>query len=164
MTIRKTELSDLPVLEQIFAHARTYMCQTGNPNQWGTSKPKREVVISDIENANSYVVEENGQICGTFAFFTTPDPTYAVIEDGAWLNDEPYGVIHRIASAGTYHGILEAAMEYCAAQVSNLRIDTHHDNHIMQHLLEKKGFKRCGIIHLEDGAPRIAYQRIDSIA
>ena len=28
----------------------------------------------------------------------------------------------------------------------------------MQHLLEKNGFVRCGIIHLANGAPRIAYQ------
>lgn len=29
-----------------------------------------------------------------------------------------------------------------------------------QHLLESEGFTRCGIIHVEDGTPRIAYQRL----
>ena len=29
----------------------------------------------------------------------------------------------------------------------------------MQHLIEKNGFKRCGIIHIADGSPRIAYER-----
>ena len=27
-------------------------------------------------------------------------------------------------------------------------------------VLEKHGFQRCGIIHLEDGAPRIAFERV----
>ena len=27
-------------------------------------------------------------------------------------------------------------------------------------LLEKNGFTRCGIIHVADGTPRIAYQRL----
>ena len=30
----------------------------------------------------------------------------------------------------------------------------------MQHLLEKNGFTRCGIIHVADGTPRIAYQKL----
>ena len=42
----------------------------------------------------------------------------------------------------------------------SLRADTHADNKIMQHLLEKNGFTRCGIIHVADGTPRIAYQKL----
>jgi RimJ/RimL family protein N-acetyltransferase len=45
------------------------------------------------------------------------------------------------------------------AQIPNIRIDTHRDNAIMQHLLEKNGFVKCGIIYVEDGSPRIAYQK-----
>lgn len=29
----------------------------------------------------------------------------------------------------------------------------------MQKLLEKYGYIKCGIIHVEDGTPRIAYQK-----
>ena len=28
------------------------------------------------------------------------------------------------------------------------------------HLLEENGFTKCGIIHVEDGTPRIAYQKM----
>ena len=47
-------------------------------------------------------------------------------------------------------------MEHC----QSLRADTHADNKIMQHLLEKNGFTRCGIIHVADGSPRFAYQKL----
>ena len=29
-------------------------------------------------------------------------------------------------------------------------------------LLEKNGFARCGIIHVEDGTPRVAYQKLSA--
>jgi len=52
--------------------------------------------------------------------------------------------------------VLKFAME----QNPHVRIDTHADNHVMQHVLAKHGFQRRGIIYLEDGDPRIAFERI----
>lgn len=49
-------------------------------------------------------------------------------------------------------------MEFCKGRWGNLRIDTHADNHTMQHLIQKHGFQKCGIVYVEDGTPRIAYQ------
>ena len=90
--------------------------------------------------------------------FPSPEPTYDVI-DGAWLTDEPYGVIHRMASYPEVHGIFSTVINYAASHFAHLRIDTHRDNRIMQHLIEKHGFTYCGIIWLEDGTERLAYER-----
>ena len=77
------------------------------------------------------------------------------------LNDTlPYGTLHRLASAGENKGIGKAVVEWCLEHCESLRADTHADNKVMQHLLESEGFTRCGIIHVEDGTPRIAYQRM----
>lgn len=159
MRIRKSNISDLPRLEQIYAYARNQMKKNGNPNQWGDTKPERAALLKDFEQSIGYVLEEEGHIYGAFAFFIGEDPTYHVIEDGAWLNEDPYGVIHRVASDGTRKGVMEQIVSYCQSQISNIRIDTHHDNHIMQRAIEKQGFERCGIIYIADGTPRIAYQR-----
>lgn len=40
-----------------------------------------------------------------------------------------------------------------------MRIDTHENNKVMQHLIKKNGFQECGIIYVEDGSPRIAYEK-----
>ncbi len=40
-----------------------------------------------------------------------------------------------------------------------LKLDTHNDNKPMQNLLKKLGFVPCGIITVEDGTERIAFQR-----
>lgn len=157
MYIRKSMMEDLPRMEEIFAYAREQMKKNGNPNQWGNHKPAKETLIEDIRNQISYVLVEENHIFGTFVFFTGEDPTYHVIEDGTWLNDETYGVIHRVASDGTQKGMMAYVADYAKALIDNVRIDTHQDNHIMQRAVEKQGFKRCGIIYLEDGDPRIAY-------
>ena len=93
-----------------------------------------------------------------FAFILGDDPTYAYIEDGQWPNSKPYGTIHRIGTDGTIHGAVKAARDYALQFTDEVRADTHEDNKPMQHTLAKNGFVRCGVIYLEDGAPRIAYQ------
>ncbi len=156
--IRKAVLDDLPRILEIYAHVREFMAQTGNPDQWNTTYPPREMLEADIPGGNLYVAEENG-IHGVFAYFTEPDPTYAYIEDGAWLDHSPYGTIHRVASDGS-GGVFSAVLAFAAARNPHVRIDTHHDNKVMQHVLEKHGFRKCGIIYLEDGDPRIAYEKV----
>lgn len=159
MNIRKAEYGDLDAILKVYQAAREYMRQSGNPNQWGTDKPKKEWLEQDIEKGNLYVGEnDSGEIHFVFAFILGADPTYSYIEDGSWPSDEPYGTIHRIASDGTVSGVVKMAVEYGKSIISNIRIDTHEDNKTMQHVVEKLGFERCGIIYIEDGTPRIAYQ------
>lgn len=166
MQIRPARREDLPAMEAIYEQAKEFMRETGNPNQWNGSYPEEGLLLCDMEHGNSYIVEENGQVIGTFAFIKGEDPTYRVIEDGMWMKEEPYGTVHRLASATGTHGVAAACFAWCRAQCENgsgiagLRADTHADNRVMQHVLEKNGFVRCGIIHLENGDPRIAYQYV----
>lgn len=160
MEIRKTEMDELDEIMAIYAHARQFMAQHGNPNQWGNVKPPKEQIVRDIEAGNSYVCIEQGEIVATFFYKKDVDPTYIKIYDGAWVNDAPYGVVHRIASAGTVKGAGSFCLNWAFAQCGNLKIDTHHDNVVMQNTLKKNGFVYCGIIHLEDGAERLAFQKV----
>ena len=159
MIIRRAEKRDLVSILRVYETAREYMRQSGNPDQWGTDKPQRKLLEDDIKKGELFVGEsDDGEIHFVFAFILGADPTYSYIEDGEWLSDEPYGTIHRIASDGTVSGVVKMAVEYCQKTIPNLRIDTHEKNKTMQHVVKKLGFTRCGIIYLEDGSPRIAYQ------
>lgn len=159
MTIRDTTPADYGRIQEIYACAREQMRRAGNPGQWGDSRPSGETLLKDIRQRQSHVMEEQGQICGVFTFIIGEAPTYRIIEQGQWLDDAPYGTIHRIAGNGAGKGIFRECLSYCLAQIPNIRIDTHRDNAVMRHLLEKHGFVKCGIIYVEDGSPRIAYQR-----
>ena len=92
------------------------------------------------------------------AFIPGPDPTYSYIEDGAWLNDNPYHVIHRIAVAKPGKGYARQMLDWAFERAGTVRIDTHRDNVIMHHILRKYGFEYCGVIYLANGDARDAYQ------
>ncbi len=160
MNIRKANHEDLPTIEAIYQQARAYMRENGNLNQWLNGYPDRATVEKDMAGGNCHVCEEDGQIVGVFAFFQEPDPTYREIFDGSWCNDEPYVVIHRIAVATHRKGIASRCFDFALEHCRNLRIDTHQDNIPMQRSLKKNGFRRCGIIHLANGDPRIAFQKV----
>ena len=137
MTIRKAALCDMEAILEVYRYARRQMRLNGNPDQWGENYPSPEMVENDIMQGNSYVVEEAEEIVGVFAFIPGEDPTYRRIEDGAWLNEQPYGTIHRIAGSGRGKGIFRQCTGFCEARAANVRIDTHERNLIMQHLLEE---------------------------
>jgi hypothetical protein len=137
------------------------MRASGNMNQWINGYPSEDVVLQDIGQGNGYVVLEGERIVGYFAYIASPEPTYAKIYDGAWLEDRsPYHVIHRIGSYPEVHGVFRTIMDWCFSREGNIRIDTHRDNKIMQHNILKYGFSYCGIIYLLSGDERLAYQSI----
>ena len=168
MVIRPAAESDIPALLPVFDAARAIMRASGNLHQWADTYPGPAAVLSDIARGGGFVIETpvmpgstghlSSRILAYFALLPSPEPTYARI-DGAWLTDEPYGVIHRIASYPEVHGVFDAIIDFASARYPHIRIDTHRDNRIMQHLLEKHGFTCCGIIWLLSGAERLAYER-----
>ena len=159
LTVRPANPGDLPALAAIYRAARAFMAASGNPTQWGTTDPRPELLRQDIAQEQLYVLCDGDTPRAAFALVPGEDPTYAVI-DGAWLSDAPYATIHRLGSDGTCHGVFASAIGWAAARQPHLRIDTHADNHIMQKLIARAGFRCCGIIHVADGSPRLAYERL----
>ncbi len=159
LSVRRAVPADLEQIMQIFERAKEYMRLHGNADQWCGPYPGRELMRGEIECGHCFVICSGDAVVGTFCLIFGDDSTYGRIDDGRWLNNAPYATIHRLASDGTAKGIGHACIEFCYSQIENLRADTHRDNLTMQHLLEKEGFVRCGVIHLQDGSPRIAYQK-----
>lgn len=162
--IRKATFEEVPLIMSIIDEARQTMIDNGNATQWPKGRPSQSVIEEDIKSETGYVMEEDGEVVAYFAFKPSPDPTYLTIYDGAWVEaDSPYYVIHRVASRRSIHGVLRRVIDFGFTQIDNIRIDTHRDNTIMQHLLSKFGFSYCGIIHLLNGDERLAYQKLLSI-
>lgn len=158
LSIRKSAPEDIPEMLEIFAAARRFMAETGNPDQWSEDYPGEELLKSDIASGDSHVILSEGRIVATFVLRPGNDPTYDIIHDGNWPDDLPYATIHRIASRGERKGMLHAAMQYALERYSAIRIDTHRDNTVMRNAIAKEGFTYCGIIHCWNGTERLAYQ------
>ena len=153
--IRKAVTADTPRLKEIFAAARQFMVETGNPTQWTDGYPSDELLQADIDSGDCYTIANDGEhIVATFVLRPGDDPTYSTIYGGAWLSNRPYATIHRIASSGETKGIFAAAMEFAMNRYNSIRIDT-----VVQRAIVKAGFTYCGIIHCWNGSERLAYQK-----
>ena len=158
MEIRKTAIDDLDEVMKIYEYARGFMRKNGNPDQWGDNHPPRENIIQDIRTGKSYVLTDGKRIAAVFYYAIETEPTYAKI-DGDWLNDKQYGIVHRIARGPNSAGAGEICLNWCLENCGNLRIDTHRDNAPMLKQLKKLGYVYCGIVWMEDGSERLAYQK-----
>lgn len=139
------------------------MRSDGNMHQWDDGYPSAEAIEKDIRLGHGFVLVPpgGGEPIAYFAYIEGVEPTYDKIYEGAWLDDgKPYAVIHRLASGPESHGVFDAMMAFATSHSGNIRIDTHRDNRIMRHNILRHGFSYCGLIYLESGAERLAYQLI----
>ena len=159
--IRRANKEDIKCIMRIYEVAKKKMRADGNLHQWSDKYPDEETLLNDIARGELYIAHDGNEIYGVFMLSFSGEDTYKVIQ-GAWFNDEPYAVIHRIASFGKGKNLLKDAIDFAFEKTNNIRIDTHEDNNIMRTLLKKLGFIYTGIIHLKNGDERRAYQLIKS--
>ena len=129
------------VTRQIYENAKVFMRENGNKDQWGDDYPSRELIEQDLDDM--YLCMAENQIACVFYYKKDEDEEYGQI-NGKWLNDEPYAVVHRVASTGIIKGAASYCLDWAYSQIPNLRMDTYRDNIPMQKLLEKCGFQYCG--------------------
>ena len=155
LTAKQAELDEIM---NLIEGSRKIMIANGNPNQWPAGYPSKDMVAKDLAEKKCRIIKFNDTVAGSFVVTAGPDPTYLKIFDGHWLNDSPYIVIHRVTSNPRFQGVFSAVIAYCKALNGHIRVDTHKDNTIMQHLLKKHGFEYCGLIHIENGEERLAFE------
>ena len=168
LTLRHTQEGDLSAIMAIIAEAQADFRARGI-DQWQNGYPNEQAIRSDIAHGESYVVTRGEQVVATAMITFAPDPNYSIVYGGEWLLKESshYATIHRIAvsiaerGAGIADFIVRKVEQMCRrCGADSLRIDTHRDNRAMQRVAEKNGMILCGIIHLADGAERLAYEKI----
>lgn len=160
VVIRQAVQADLNPVMEVYASARRFMKETGNPTQWGDDFPPRELIDGRICRGELYVLAQEGAIHAAFALILGPDPTYARIEGGSWESDSPYGTLHQVASDGSVRGVFQRAVDFSLGRRRHLRVDTHADNKVMQAAILRAGFQYRGIIYVRDHSPRLAYELV----
>lgn len=161
--IEKAKLTDLSEIVAVIESARAYLKAQGI-DQWQKSAyPAMSDIRTDIENDVTYVLKVAGKVAAYGAVIVGFDPAYDLIQ-GAWRNDNhDYVTVHRMAVSTAFRGqalgqrFLTSVFETFSTY-QDFRVDTHPDNQIMQHILTKLGFEKCGVVMFE-GA-RWAYQKV----
>jgi len=167
MKLIPSTLADIPSIMSIIKDAQEYLAEL-KIDQWQDGYPTEDQIKLDIANNDSYVVlNDSGKIIGTTVFSTKKEPSYSNIE-GKWITpgNANYGVIHRLAVCKNSRksGMAKFVFDECEQQLKKLeigmRIDTHRDNKGMQRLLKARGYQYCGVIYLESGAERLAFEKL----
>ena len=164
MLIRHATPADHGEIMEIYAYARKFMTQHGNPRQWAANGwPPADLIRQDIAEGKCSLCMDGDKIAAVFyyEYGKDIDPTYLNIEEGSWASDDAYGVVHRIAVAEGCRGAGSFCINWAFEQCGHLRIDTHGDNTVMQNTLKKLGFSQRGVIYVkQDNDPRIAYEKV----
>lgn len=163
---RKADFNDVSQIMDIIKQAQEFL-KNSKIDQWQNNYPNIETINNDILNGYSYLLEVNNQIVATLAIIFDREKTYDKIYFGKWMSDKDYVTIHRIAIANEFKGLnigemmIDKTVQLAQKNlVDSIKVDTHKDNIVMQKFLLKNKFEYCGIIYLEDGNERLAYQRV----
>ena len=168
MKLVPSTLENIPAIMAIVKDAQNFLANL-KIDQWQDGYPDVSQITLDISNNDSYVIlNEINDVMGTTVFTTKIEPTYQSIE-GSWItnDDSTYGVIHRLAVGDPYRklGLAKFVFDECenqlrAMDIKSMRIDTHRENKGMQRLLKVRGYEYCGVIYLESGAERLAFEKL----
>lgn len=165
MEFRRTVEADIDDIMKIIKQAQDYFKVQGI-NQWQNNYPNVGTIRNDLAKGYSYVLVKENNIVATAAVSFDGEKNYDAIYEGQWLSDNKYAVIHRIAVDSSLKGlglssqIIKNIEKLCLNKdVHSIKVDTHEENLSMQKMLKKNKFQYCGIIYLEDGSKRVAFER-----
>lgn len=162
---RRALPGDIPQILEIIKRAVEKMLSEGKC-QWNENYPNEVHIKTDIEKEEGFVIEINNKIEAYGAVSFDGEPFYDIIEEGEWLSNSSYAVIHRMAADtnSQFSGLGKLFIDYVkdhALQndIHSIRLDTNYDNEIMLHLLEKSGFTFCGKVNYPKGS-RLAFEKL----
>lgn len=164
MIFRIATLADTEAVTAIYDGAKKILRDSGIP-QWQGPVPGEASFREDVKKGAAYVVEDCGKVIATIQIIDD-EPYYAKVENGAWRDGNAL-VAHHVAVSNECrkHGValfMLENVELIAKRIgkTSLRLDTHELNHRMRNLLEKCGFVNVGYVHMPNGDPRLAYEKI----
>lgn len=162
---KRAKDENINTIMAIIQRAQAYLKSQGI-DQWQNNYPNIETISNDIQNSNGYILLKDNVIVGTVVIIFGPDKTYKSIYNGEWLTNGKYAVLHRMAINSDYHGfglateMIKQAEVMCKDNgINSIKVDTHKENIAMQKRLLNSGFIYCGIIYLEDGNERMAFEK-----
>lgn len=163
-TLEMAEKEDVGLCYEIINSGRCFQQEQGFM-QWTNEYPDQATIREDILSKKGFVIKVDGTIAGYMCIDFEGEPAYEDI-DGKWQAEDRYAVVHRMSFLQQYRGIGLADItwrlieDYCRKnRIFYIRVDTDASNKRMQHILEKNGFKQCGVIVFRE-SDKLAYDKV----
>lgn len=161
-TLTKAMLGDEALCMEIIADGRQFQQEQGFV-QWTEAYPILPDIAEDIETQRAWLLREGDTVLGYLCLDFDGEPAYDAITGGSWLCDEPYAVLRRLALNARGRGLTRVLFDLAAERsreqgITYLRLNIGLQNSRMQHILEKVGFEKRGIIIFQ-GSGKFAYEK-----
>lgn len=161
-TLTKAMLGDEALCMEIIADGRQFQQEQGFV-QWTEAYPILPDIAEDIETQRAWLLREGDTVLGYLCLDFDGEPAYDAITGGSWLCDEPYAVLRRLALNARGRGLTRVLFDLAAERsreqgITYLRPNIGLQNSRMQHILEKVGFEKRGIIIFQ-GSGKFAYEK-----
>jgi len=162
MTLQPAQPAELSICLDIIRDGRSFQQEQGF-TQWTEEYPSAALIGQDLQEGSGYLFRIDGEAAGYMYLGFDGDPDYGAEECG-FQPGVPYAVVHRIALSRRFAGrglsskVFDAVKALCLQRgLHCIRIDTDRQNLRMQHVLEKNGFVRRGIVYFA-GDPKLTYE------
>ncbi len=164
-TLRRAGEEDVERIVEIVRSAQRRLHEAGI-DQWQNGYPNRQSIEADVTHGYGRVVCYEGRVVAYGALTYDGESAYDHLQGGGWLTAEGshYLTIHRLCvademlSRGLGREFFLLAEREARARVGSVRVDTHPDNRLMQHLLSTLGYRYCGTVTYE--SLRLAYEKV----
>lgn len=161
-TLTKAMLGDEALCMEIIADGRQFQQEQGFV-QWTEAYPILPDIAEDIETQRAWLLREGDTVLGYLCLDFDGEPAYDAITGGSWLCDEPYAVLRWLALNARGRGLTRVLFDLAAERsreqgITYLRLNIGLQNSRMQHILEKVGFEKRGIIIFQ-GSGKFAYEK-----
>ena len=161
-TLTKAMPGDEALCMEIIADGRQFQQEQGFV-QWTEAYPILLDIAEDIETQRAWLLREGDTVLGYLCLDFDGEPAYDAITGGSWLCDEPYAVLRRLALNARGQGLTRVLFDLAAERsreqgITYLRLNIGLQNSRMQHILEKVGFEKRGIIIFQ-GSGKFAYEK-----
>jgi len=164
LTFRQAIPEDTEEIWNILQQAIILRREQGS-DQWQDGYPNLEVIRSDVEKRSGHVLLDEEKVIGYVAILINDEPQYARIE-GAWLSDDDFVVLHRVAISQSYlgRGLAKVIMRFVEDfalknNIYSIKGDTNFDNNAMMRTFESVGYVYCGEVYFR-GSARRAYEKL----
>ena len=158
-------MEDVERIVEIVRSAQRRLREAGI-DQWQNGYPNRQSIESDVAHGYGRVICHEGRVVAYGALTYDGESAYDHLQGGVWLTEGVGGylTIHRLCVADEALGrglgrlFFVLAEEEARVRVGSVRVDTHPDNRLMQHLLTSLGYCYCGTVTYE--SLRLAYEKV----
>ncbi len=167
-SVKLVQKNDMKTVLKIINDGKEYLAEN-NVDQWQICTPSEKIIENDISRQQGFLIYKDDRPAAYEVISFEREEAYHNPIDGSMKLEGDYATIHRTSAAkefrssGISHQMFDFALLHAYLNKKKImRIDTHKDNKIMQHIIMREGFEYVETVQFteSDRMRRIVFERL----